>query len=130
MRNPISKGRLWTARIMSGLVILFMLFDSVMKLLKPAPVVEGTLQLGYQAHHIIPIGILGLVSTLLYAIPRTSFFGAILLTAYFGGAVATNLRVDAPLLTHILSPVYFAVLTWGGIWLRNAKEKKHMIFHE
>lgn len=130
MTNTISKGRLWTARLMSGLVILFMLFDSIFKFIKPAPVVEGTLLLGYAEHHITVIGALGLLSTILYAIPRTSVLGAVLLTAYFGGAIATNVRVDAPLLTHSLFPVYFAVLTWGGIWLRNKEVSKLMPFQK
>jgi hypothetical protein len=124
MTNQISKSRLWTARIMSGLVILFMLFDSILKFIKPAPVVEGTQQLGYSEHHIIVIATLGLLSTILYAIPRTTVLGALLLTGYFGGVVATHIRVDNPLFTHTLFPVYLAVLTWGGIWLRNEKVRK------
>jgi hypothetical protein len=124
MVTNISKGRLWTARIMSGLVILFMLFDSILKLIKPAPVVEGTVTLGYAEHHILVIGILGLLSTILYAVPRTSFLGALLLTGYFGGVIATQFRVDAPLFTHILFPIYLAVLTWGGVWLRDEKVRK------
>jgi hypothetical protein len=124
MTTNISKGRLWTARIMSGLIILFMLFDSILKLIKPAPVVEGTVTLGFAEHHIIVIGILGLLSTILYAVPRTSFLGALLLTGYYGGVVATHIRVDSPLFTHILFPVYLAVLTWGGVWLRDEKVRK------
>jgi hypothetical protein len=124
MTTNISKGRLWTARIMSGLVILFMLFDSILKLMKPAPVVEGTVTLGYAEHHILVLGILGLLSTILYAVPRTSFLGALLLTGYYGGVVATHIRVDSPLFTHILFPVYLAVLTWGGIYLRDEKVRK------
>ncbi|MFC5653592.1 DoxX family protein [Paenibacillus solisilvae] len=124
MTANISKGRLWTARIMSGIIILFMLFDSILKLIKPVQVVEGTISLGYEEHHIMVIGILGLISTILYAFPRTSFIGALLLTGYFGGVLATQIRVDAPLFSTILFPVYLAVLTWGGIWLRNEKVRK------
>jgi hypothetical protein len=124
MTTNISKSRLWTARIMSGVIIMFMLFDSILKLIKPAPVVEGTVTLGYAEHHIIVIGILGLLCTILYAVPRTSFFGAVLLTAYFGGVVATHVRLDNPLFTHILFPVYLAVLTWGGVWLRDEKVRR------
>jgi hypothetical protein len=124
MNKKITKSRLWTARIMSGIVILFMLFDSVVKLIKPAPIVEGTLDLGYAEHHIIVLGILGLLSTILYAIPRTTVLGAVLLTGYFGGAIATHIRMDNPLFTHILFPVYIALLTWGGIWLRDEKVRK------
>lgn len=122
--NNIPKSRLWTARIMSGLVILFMLFDSIFKFIQPAPVVEGTLQLGYAQHHLAVIGTLGLISTILYAIPRTAFLGAVLLTGYFGGAIATHIRMDAPLFSHVLFPVYLAVLAWGAIWLRNERARK------
>lgn len=117
--NRISKTRLWISWIMSGLVILMMLFDSIFKFIKPPEVVEGTLSLGYAEHHIAIIGILALISTLLYAITYTSVIGAILLTGYYGGAIATHLRMDNPLFSHTLFPVYFAVLAWGGIWLRN-----------
>jgi hypothetical protein len=119
--TSVSKKRLWTARIMSGLVILFMLFDSIMKFIQPTAVVEGTLILGYAEHHIPIIGALALVSIILYAIPRTSILGAILLTGYWGGAIATHLRLDNPLFSHILFPVYLAILAWGGIWLVNEK---------
>lgn len=119
MSTEISKGRLWTARIMSGIVILFMLMDSIGKFIKPPEVVDGTLELGYSEHHITLLGVLGLTSILIYVIPRTSVLGALLLTAYFGGAIAMHVRLDNPLFTHILFPVYLAVLAWGGIWLRN-----------
>ncbi|GAA4861003.1 DoxX family protein [Paenibacillus vulneris] len=128
MNVTISKGRLWTGRILSWVTILFMLFDGVFKLIKPAPVIEGTVTLGYAEHHIMVIGILGLIPTILYAIPRTSVLGALLLTAYFGGVVATHIRMDAPLFTHTLFPIYLAVLTWGGIWLRDDKVRKLLPF--
>lgn len=119
--NTTSKGRLWTARIMSGIVILFMLMDSIMKFIQPPSVVEGTVSLGFAEHHILVIGILGLISILLYAYPRTSILGAVLLTGYWGGAIATHVRLDNPLFTHILFPIYLAILAWGGIWLREEK---------
>ncbi|MBW7453785.1 DoxX family protein [Paenibacillus sepulcri] len=128
MTTSISKGRLWTARIMSGVTIIFMLFDSILKLFKPAQVVEGTVTLGYAEHHIMVIGILGLLSTILYAVPRTSFLGALLLTGYYGGVLATQIRMDAPLFSTILFPVYLAVLTWGGVWLSNDKVRQLMPF--
>lgn len=126
MTNSISKSRLWTARIMSWLVILFMLFDSFGKFLQSEAVVEGTLALGYAEHHIVVIGMLAFIPAVLYAIPRTSVLGAVLLTAYFGGALASNLRVDSPLFSHILAPVYIAVVAWGGIWLRNPQLRELM----
>ncbi|MDD9270536.1 DoxX family protein [Paenibacillus sp. GCM10023248] len=124
MTKTISKGRLWTSRVMSGVAILFMLLDSIMKLFKPAFVVESTVSLGYQEHHIVLIGILGLLSTILYAIPRTSVLGAVVMTGYFGGVIATHIRLDAPLFSNVLFPVYLAVLVWGGLWLRNEQVRK------
>jgi hypothetical protein len=129
MGNTISKGRLWTAWIMSGLVIIFMLFDSIFKLFKPAPAVEGTVSLGFSEHHVVLIGILGLLAILLYTFPRTSVLGALLLTGYFGGVIATHVRMDAPLFTHILFPVYLAVFAWGGLWLRNEQVRKLIPLH-
>jgi hypothetical protein len=124
MIRTISKGRLWTARVMSGIAILFMLLDSIMKLFKPAFVVDSTVSLGYQEHHIFLMGVLGLLSTILYALPRTTILGAVLLTGYFGGVIATQVRLDAPLFSTILFPVYLAVLVWGGLWLRNEQVRK------
>lgn len=121
MENTISKSRLWTARVMGGLVILFMLMDSIFKFIQPEEVVQGTLELGYAEHHIAIIGALGLLSVLLYAFPRTSLLGAVLLTGYWGGAVATHVRIDDPLFTHTLVPVYMAVLAWGSLWLRDER---------
>ena len=92
MENTTSKTKLWISYIMSGLVILFMLADSIMKFVKPPEAIEGTLALGYGEEHLNILGILALISTLLYAFPRTSILGAILLTAYFGGAVVIDRR--------------------------------------
>ena len=118
---PVSRKKLWAGRIMSGLVSLFLLLDAIGKLAKPAFVVEGTVQLGYPETVIVPLGIILLVSTLVYVIPRTSVLGAILLTGYLGGAVATHVRVGDPLFSHILFPVYLGVLLWGGLYLRDAR---------
>lgn len=119
MEKTVSKSARWTSYVMSGLVILFMLLDSIMKFVKPPEVVEGTVALGFSEHHLPIIGALGLFATLLYALPRTSVLGAILLTGYFGGAVATHIRLDNPLFTHTLFTVYFGIFVWGGLWLRN-----------
>lgn len=118
--NP-SKPILWTSYIMSGLVILFMLMDSIMKFVKPPEVIEGTLALGFNESHLTTIGSLGLISTLLYIYPRTAILGAVLLTGYFGGTVATHVRLNNPLFTHVLFTVYLAIIMWGGLWLRNTK---------
>jgi DoxX-like family len=117
----LSKGRLWTGRIMSALPALFLLIDAVGKLVKPAPVVEGTVQLGYPESVLLGLGIVLLTCTVLYVIPRTAIFGAILLTGYLGGAVATHVRVGSPFFSHILFPVYLAVLIWGGLYLRDER---------
>lgn len=116
---PLSKGRLWTSRIMGGLVILFMLFDSIFKFFAHEEAIKGTVELGYSPHHLPILGTLGLICILLYAFSRTSILGAVLLTGYFGGAIATHVRLDNPLFSHILFPVYLAILAWGALWLRN-----------
>ena len=118
---PVSKGSLWTGRILGALSTLFLLMDGVMKLIKPAPVVEATVRLGYSEGVIQSLGILLLICTILYAIPRTSILGAILLTGYLGGAVAANVRVGNPLFSHTLFPVYVALLVWGGLFLRDRR---------
>jgi hypothetical protein len=118
---PVSKGRLWTGRIMSALPVLFLLMDGVMKLMKPEFVVKATVQLGYPENVIVGLGIVVLVCVILYIIPRTAVLGAILLTGYLGGAVATHLRVGDPLFSHTLFPVYFAILVWGGLYLREER---------
>jgi hypothetical protein len=118
---PISKGRLWTGRIMSALPALFLFVDGIGKLVKPAPVVEGTVQLGYPESVLLGLGLVLIACTVLYVIPRTAVLGAILLTGYLGGAIATHVRVASPLFSHILFPVYVAVLIWGGLYLRDER---------
>ena len=117
----ISKKSLWAGRVMSGWAILFLLFDSVIKLLKMAPAVEGTVQLGYPESAVVGIGIVEILCLLVYAIPRTSVVGAVLLTGYLGGAIATHVRVGSPLFTHVLFPIYVAALIWGGLLLRDER---------
>jgi len=120
-RNTVSKKMLWAGRIISALPIVFLLLDSVGKLVKPAPVVEATVKLGYPEGTIVPLGIVLLICTVLYAIPQTSVLGAMLLTGYLGGAVATHVRVGDPLFTHVLFPVYMGILVWLGIYLRDVR---------
>ncbi len=117
---PVSKGMLWAGWIISAPPSLFLLMDGVMKLLKPAIVVETTVQLGYPESVILGLGIVLLGCTVLYLIPRTAVLGAILLTGYLGGAVATHVRVSAGLL-EILFPVIFGALLWGGLFLRDER---------
>jgi hypothetical protein len=116
----LSRTRLWTGRFLTGLSAAFFLFDAVMKLFKPPFVVEATIHLGYPESTIIGIGVALLVSTLLYLAPRTSIFGAILLTGYLGGAIASNIRAQQPLFNAIF-PVIFAGIAWAGLCLRDAR---------
>jgi DoxX-like family len=111
----------WAGIIVSALPALFLLMDAVGKLVKPAPVIEGTIGLGYQESVIVPLGVVLLVCTILYIVPKTTVLGAILLTGYLGGAVATHVRIANPLFTHQLFPVYLGVLIWLGLWLRDAR---------
>jgi hypothetical protein len=116
-----SKRVVWTGRILSGLAIAFLLLDGLMKLFNPAAVVEAMVRLGYPVSMSLGIGIVLLACVALYAIPRTSFLGAVLLTGYLGGAVATHARVGDPMLSHTLFPTDFAVLIWVGLFLRDQK---------
>lgn len=118
--NPISRKALWTSYALSYLPALFLIVDGAMKLFKPAPVIEATVKLGYPESTIIGMGIALLISTVLYLIPRTAVLGAILLTGYLGGAVATHVRVEDSLFT-IVFPIVFGVLLWGGLYLRDAR---------
>jgi len=114
----VSKKMLWAGRILSALPALFLLVDGVGKLIKPVPVVEATVRLGYSESVILPLGIVLLACTVVYLIPRSAVLGAILLTGYLGGAVATHVRADDGLFP-ILFPVILGVLLWGGIFLRD-----------
>ena len=120
-KNSPSKRATTLGWILSLIPILFLLFDSTGKLMKPEVVVQGTLDLGYPESAITGIGIVLLICTILYAVPRFSFAGAVLLTGYLGGAIATHVRVENPVLTHILFPVYVGIFIWGGLYLRNKK---------
>lgn len=114
-----SKGLLYTGYTLSILSILFFLLDASMKFTHSAAVVQTTTQLGLPPQLIPTIGVIALVCIAIYAIPATSVLGAILLTGYLGGAIAVHLRVDNPLFSYTLFPIYIALFIWGGIWLRN-----------
>ena len=116
---PVSNKRLWAGRIMSALAVLFLIFDGVIHIMQIAPVVKGFTDLGWSPTLAGPLGIIELVCLALYLVPRTSVLGAVLLTGYLGGAVATNLRVAAPLFSNTLFPIYVAVFLWGGLYLRD-----------
>ena len=106
---------------MSGLIVLFMLFDSTLHILKPAPVVDAFARVGFPLRLSVCIAVASLVSALLYAIPRTSVLGAILLTGYLGGAVAIHARAGSSLFGETLFPIYMGVLVWGGLYGRDAR---------
>lgn len=111
----------WAGRALSGLSLLFLAFDVLGKLMAPAPVVRATAELGFSAGDLTGIGLALAVCSLLYAIPRTAPFGAILLTGYLGGAVAANVRIGAPFVSHTLFPVFFAAVLWLGLFLRDER---------
>ena len=119
--NRISKTSLWAGRIISALVVLFLIFDGVTKVMKVAPVMEASARLGFPANLIVGIGTVLLACVVVYVIPRTSILGAILLTGYLGGAVVTNLRAGSSLFGETLFPVYFGVFVWAGLYLRDAR---------
>ena len=116
-----SKARLWAGRILSGIAVLFLTVDGMMKVLRLAPALQGTVELGYPESAVVPIGVLVLIGVVLYAIPRTSVLGAIWLTGFLGGAVATHVRVGNPLFTHTIFPTYVAAVVWGGLALRKPR---------
>lgn len=118
--QAISNPQRWAGRIMSGLAALFLLWDGVMKLLKPAVVVKATRDLGYPESEILGIGMVLLGCTLLYLFPRTSILGAILLTGYLGGAIASQVRIEASWFNVVFAFV-FACLVWAGLWLRDIR---------
>ena len=117
-RNGVSKRRKWAGRIIEGFATMFMLFDASMKFAKPASVIQAFARTGWPTELAVPLGAILLTCTVLYIIPRTSVLGAILLTAYLGGAVATNLRLENPLFSNTLFPVYFGILIWTSLLLR------------
>ena len=116
----VSKGSLWTGRVISGLAVLFMLFDCITKILRLPQVVDATVKVGYPASTVLPIGVTLLVCVILYIIPRTSILGAVLIVGYLGGAVATNVRASQPAFNSAFA-ITFGVLTWLGLYLREPR---------
>jgi len=120
---PASTASVWIGRILSGLLIAFLVFDGTIKLVPLQVVTDTMIELGYSGSvdQARLLGVLTLLCTILYAIPRTSILGAILLTGYLGGAMATHLRIGNPLFTHLLFGLYLGMMVWGGLYLRDAR---------
>ncbi len=114
----------WTGRVISAFAVLFMLFDSITKITQNPYVMKASANLGYPAAMIPVVGIILLACVVVYVIPRTSIIGAILLTGYLGGAVASNLRIGTPLFSNILFPIYFGILVWAGLYFRNRRVRE------
>jgi hypothetical protein len=125
---PISKPARWLGRVLSGVVILFMLLDGAIKLV-PWPVVTETMdRIGYGSSETLArtLGFVTIICTVLYAIPPTSILGAILLTGYLGGAMASHVRIGSPLFSHTLFGFYLGLMLWGGLWLRDGSLRSLM----
>jgi DoxX-like protein len=123
-RPAASRRAVIAGRVLRGIAIAFLAFDASMKVLQVQAAVEGTVQLGYPAASLLPLGLLQLAFLLLYIVPRTSVLGAVLWTGYLGGAVATHVRMGNPVFTHLLSPVYVAIVLWGGLWLTDRRLRR------
>ena len=123
-----SKAMMWAGRILTTLAVLFMLLDAVMKIAKPAQVLEANARLAFPVSTLTGIGVVLIVCTLIYMIPRTSILGAILLTGYLGGAVASNVRASSGWF-ETMFPILFAALVWGGLWLRD-RRLRSLLFYD
>jgi hypothetical protein len=116
-----SRAARYAGGALTGLAALFLLFDATMKVIEHPMAVSGTAELGYQQNVIVALGVVQLACLAVYLIPRTAILGAVLWTGYLGGAIATHVRVGNPLFSHVLFPVYVALLLWGGVWLREPR---------
>jgi hypothetical protein len=123
-----TKRRLMVGYVLTGLVSAFLTFDVVMKVLRLAPAVQATTDLGYPAGTVVWIGLIQLICLVTYLVPRTSVLGAVLLTGYLGGAIATHVRVESPLLGYTLFPTYVAAMVWGGLYLRETRLRELLPF--
>lgn len=121
VRHQISRQAVLAGRGLSTIIVLLLTMDSAGKLLRVPQVLDGTAQLGFATSLVVPLGLIQLLCIVAYVVPATSFLGAVLLTGYLGGAVATHVRLGNPLLTHVLSPVYVGVVVWLGLALRDAR---------
>lgn len=116
-----SRRSVVAGRILSGLAVVFLTFDVSIKLLRLAPAVSGTTELGFSADLVVPLGLVQFACLVAYLVPRSSIVGAVVFTGYLGGAIATHVRLGNPLFSHVLFPIYVAVLLWGGLYLRDVR---------
>lgn len=121
--SGVSKGRVWSGRILTALVVAFLVFDGVTKIMKEQHVMAAAVQLGFPGYTMPIIGCILLVCTLIYVIPRTAFLGSVLLTGYLGGAVVVQLRVANPAFETVF-PIFFGILVWAGLCLRESRIAK------
>jgi hypothetical protein len=128
LANKVSPPVLWTGRILNGIVVLFLLWDSAIKLLKIGPVVEAMTRLGYPDALAQGIGTLELLCTILYIVPRTAVFGTVLLTGFLGGAISCHVRIGDPLFSHTLFGVYVGAIMWTSLLLRRAELRAFLPF--
>ncbi|HEX4064927.1 MAG TPA: DoxX family protein [Acidobacteriaceae bacterium] len=119
--REVPSGQRWTGRVIAGLIAAFMLLDAAMKFLRPPQVAAAFVRSGWPLELSVPLGVILLTCTVLYLIPRTAVLGALLLTGYLGGAVASNMRLQTPLFSQTLFPVYFGMLLWLALWLREPR---------
>jgi hypothetical protein len=117
----LSKGTVWTGRVLSGLAIVFLLFDGIVKFMMIQPVVDSFAELGYPVKHAMLIGAIDVGCAILLAIPRTAVLGAVLMTGLLGGAISTHVRIDSPLFSHTLFGVYLGLVAWAGLYLREPR---------
>jgi len=122
-------SRVWAGRVLSALAVAFLAFDAVIKFFVIPPVVQSFAQLGWPVHLAVTIGVLELACLAVYLVPRTALVGAVLLTGYLGGAIATHVRVGNPLVSHVLFPTYVAALVWGGLYLRDSRVRALFAAH-
>jgi hypothetical protein len=119
--TPKSSAKSWAGRVLSGIPVAFLAFDVAIKLAHPAFVTEATTRIGWPDATVVPLGILLATCLAIHLVPRTAVLGAVLLTGYLGGAVATHLRIGDPLFSHTLFPVFVGAMLWGGLYLRDAR---------
>jgi hypothetical protein len=112
---------LWAGRVATGIAVVFLGFDTAIKLVQAKFAVAATMHLGFAPHHVVEIGLVELACLVLYLMPRTAAIGAVLWTGYLGGAIAAHLRLDDPLVGYVLFPTYVAALLWGGLYTRDAR---------